>query len=363
MMRKPLSAAILAIVIVGFICGVIKIYDSKLTTQSKEHTSGMTADSSTVIEETSQDNMDNNGTYFAETVTASANTAQKQDDATENKKESPKTSSSTNSISTSQSSFTNKFGNSTTICAHPGCTNPIASSGDTNCCVLHSKKCAECGKYIDEDAAYCMDCLSKAVTDTTSSNSSNSSKSFSNAYGTATTLCAHPGCTNPIASSGDTNCCVLHSKKCAECGKYIDEDAAYCMDCLTKAVTGTTSSTSSSSSKSFSNAYGSATTLCAHRGCNNPIASSGDTNCCTIHSNRCLECGKYIDEDALYCMSCISKSLQPSNSQSYGSSSNSYGTSSGSYGSSSGTLDFSGYSDSMSDAEFDAWLDDLLGDN
>lgn len=283
MMRKPLSAAILAIVIVGFICGVIKIYDSKLTTQSKEHTSGMTADSSTVIEETSKDNMDNNGTYFAETVTASANTAQKQDDATENKKESPKTSSSTNSISTSQSSFTNKFGNSTTICAHPGCT-------------------------------------------------------------------------NPIASSGDTNCCVLHSKKCAECGKYIDEDAAYCMDCLTKAVTGTTSSTSSSSSKSFSNAYGSATTLCAHRGCNNPIASSGDTNCCTIHSNRCLECGKYIDEDALYCMSCISKSLQPSNSQSYGSSSNSYG-------SSSGTLDFSGYSDSMSDAEFDAWLDDLLGDN
>ena len=59
----------------------------------------------------------------------------------------------------------------------------------------------------------------------------------------------------------------------------------------------------------FTNAYGTPTTKCAHVGCNNYIASSGDTNCCTKHSHRCLSCGKYIDEDATYCMSCISKSL------------------------------------------------------
>lgn len=55
----------------------------------------------------------------------------------------------------------------------------------------------------------------------------------------------------------------------------------------------------------FTNVYGTPTTRCAHKGCHNYIASSGDTNCCEKHSNRCLECNKYIDEDALYCMSCI----------------------------------------------------------
>ena len=59
--------------------------------------------------------------------------------------------------------------------------------------------------------------------------------SFSNAYGSPTTKCAHPGCNNPVASSGDTNCCTVHSNRCADCGKYIDEDAMYCMDCLYKA--------------------------------------------------------------------------------------------------------------------------------
>lgn len=57
----------------------------------------------------------------------------------------------------------------------------------------------------------------------------------------------------------------------------------------------------------FTNQYGTATTKCAHSGCENYIASSGDTNCCTQHSNRCLECNKYIDEDALYCLDCIEK--------------------------------------------------------
>lgn len=63
----------------------------------------------------------------------------------------------------------------------------------------------------------------------------------------------------------------------------------------------------SSSSGSFTNKYGTPTTKCAHKGCNNYIASSGDTNCCTVHSRRCGECGKYIDEDALFCIDCLSK--------------------------------------------------------
>lgn len=58
----------------------------------------------------------------------------------------------------------------------------------------------------------------------------------------------------------------------------------------------------------FTNKYGTATTKCAKSGCNNYIASSGDTNCCTAHSNKCLNCGCYIDGDAMYCMSCLSGS-------------------------------------------------------
>ena len=71
-----------------------------------------------------------------------------------------------------------------------------------------------------------------------SSSSGGSRSSFTNQYGTPTTKCAHAGCNNYIASSGDTNCCTTHSRRCLECGKYIDEDATYCMDCIRKAVTG-----------------------------------------------------------------------------------------------------------------------------
>ncbi len=55
--------------------------------------------------------------------------------------------------------FTNKFGTPTTVCEHSGCSNYISSTGDTNCCTAHSKKCADCKKYIDEDAYMCIDCL------------------------------------------------------------------------------------------------------------------------------------------------------------------------------------------------------------
>ncbi|MBQ3761195.1 MAG: hypothetical protein II875_04180 [Clostridia bacterium] len=61
---------------------------------------------------------------------------------------------------------------------------------------------------------------------------------FTNKYGTPTTKCAHYGCTNYIASSGDTAYCTTHSQKCVSCRKYIDEDATYCMDCIYKALYG-----------------------------------------------------------------------------------------------------------------------------
>ena len=93
--------------------------------------------------------------------------------------------------------------------------------------------------------------------------SSNSSVKFTNKYGTPTTKCAHSGCNNYIASSGDTNCCTTHSNRCLNCNKYIDEDAMYCMDCLKAASTSSSSSSgssyygssSSSSSSSFHECY------------------------------------------------------------------------------------------------------------
>lgn len=62
---------------------------------------------------------------------------------------------------------------------------------------------------------------------------------------------------------------------------------------------------SSDSGSGFSNKYGTPTTKCYISGCNNYIASSGDTNCCTTHSNLCLNCSCYIDSDAMYCMDCL----------------------------------------------------------
>lgn len=69
----------------------------------------------------------------------------------------------------------------------------------------------------------------------------------------------------------------------------------------------------------FTNSYGTATTKCVHNGCNNTIASSGDTNCCIVHSNKCLNCGKYIDEDAFFCMDCLSGNNSANRSGQYSS--------------------------------------------
>lgn len=85
-----------------------------------------------------------------------------------------------------------------------------------------------------------------------SSSSSSSSSGFTNKFGTATTTCAVSGCNRSIASSGDTNCCSQHSKKCGNCGCYIDSDAMFCMSCISSSLDGSSSSSKKSSSSSGS---------------------------------------------------------------------------------------------------------------
>lgn len=106
-------------------------------------------------------------------------------------------------------------------------------------CELCETKINVSKKY---DYYICSDC-SDSISEKVNSSSNNSSydyspsySSFTNKYGTSTTKCAHSGCSNYIASSGDTNCCTTHSRKCLECYCYIDEDATWCMSCITNAL-------------------------------------------------------------------------------------------------------------------------------
>lgn len=94
-------------------------------------------------------------------------------------------------------SFTNSYGTSSTICAEKGCNRLIASSGDTNCCTIHSNNCKECGNYIDSDATYCMTCIEKATKQTVAPSKSNSSYSTKR-----TPACGHESC----ATGGPFNC-------------------------------------------------------------------------------------------------------------------------------------------------------------
>lgn len=96
---------------------------------------------------------------------------------------------------------------------------------------------------------------------------------FTNEYGTPTTKCAHSGCNNYIASSGDTNCCTTHSNECLSCGKYIDEDAMYCIRCLTSAANKNTTSSSSGEKCHFKQD--------GQEVCNNPCVSG--ENYCSYH--------------------------------------------------------------------------------
>ncbi len=163
--------------------------------------------------------------------------------------------------------------------------------------------------------------------------------SFSNKFGTPTTVCAVQGCSSYIAANGDTNCCFVHSDMCSVCNCLIDGGTTICYACKEKgdtvpedtteaAETPSQEITSSRENESeadrepsssvssegtpsgtFTNKYGTPTTKCAKVGCNNYIASSGDSNCCTSHSNKCLQCNCYIDGDAMYCMSCLTGGL------------------------------------------------------
>ena len=98
------------------------------------------------------------------------------------------------------------------------------------------------------------------------------------------------------------------------------------------------------------------------------MASTGDTNCCTAHSNKCADCGKYIDEDATWCMSCLEKSLNGYDSGSSDYSSESSSNSSDSSSHSSGSKSY--YADDadtnsdgyLSGSEYEAQLDKLLSD-
>ena len=72
-----------------------------------------------------------------------------------------------------------------------------------------------------------------------------------------------------------------------------------------------------SGSSSFDNKYGTGTTKCLKSGCNNYIASSGDSAYCTAHSNKCLECYCYIDGDAMYCMDCLTDAANDVKNDSY----------------------------------------------
>lgn len=61
--------------------------------------------------------------------------------------------------------------------------------------------------------------------------------------------------------------------------------------------------------ENYDNAFGSFGDNCAVSGCNNNVVTSGDSNCCSVHSSTCHNCGCYVDRDAVYCMRCIRNAL------------------------------------------------------
>lgn len=52
---------------------------------------------------------------------------------------------------------------------------------------------------------------------------------------------------------------------------------------------------------------------CLHEGCTNMAAITGDSFYCETHSNKCMGCGNYIDEDAMFCLNCIVEALKEQN--------------------------------------------------
>lgn len=73
----------------------------------------------------------------------------------------------------------------------------------------------------------------------------------------------------------------------------------------------TTAKPKESTAVRFTNKHDGVTenSYCSYPGCPQKVAPSGDTCYCKFHSEKCLECGCYIDADAIYCMDCILKAL------------------------------------------------------
>ncbi len=173
--------------------------------------------------------------------------------------------------------------------------------------------CPKCGKWINDSAKFCEECgnpiyYSRSNPDITSSQTQQK-KNVNNRKKTPLLIfivCFVVMCLivtqgknpNQSKNSSSSSSNSSHSSSSSSSSKSYN-------------------SYSSSKSSSFTNKFGTSTTKCAHSGCNNYIAPSGNTNCCTTHSNRCLDCNCYIDEDAMYCIDCLVKAYEQATGQKY----------------------------------------------
>ena len=91
-----------------------------------------------------------------------------------------------------------------------------------------------------------------------------------------------------------------------EDGSWLIAEDAYlnALEGKTETYVKKTTSTTSSGNKTTSGGK-----TCAKSGCTNKAVTTGDSVYCATHSNRCGQCGCYIDGDAMYCLSCIAKAL------------------------------------------------------
>lgn len=143
-------------------------------------------------------------------------------------------------------------------------------------------KCIRCGIEIDSGATFCVDCLATPIDELNSPAKKKDDQKKTSQHTCEVSGCYRSGEYNIIGISGKTEYyCKEHMKEMEEMANMI----------------------------MFTNKYGTPTTVCAHKGCTNYIASSGNTNCCERHSRNCLSCGKYIDEDAMYCVGCLAEAL------------------------------------------------------
>ena len=124
----------------------------------------------------------------------------------------------------------------------------------------------------------------------------------------AVMTCSQDGCSEAAAHS-EIGFCLNHIGVCQLCKEYIIPGKEYCNQCTYDMGLPVDDPDFVPEGSEFSNLYGTPATICAHDGCSKKIASSGDTNCCTTHSNRCGNCNCYIDEDAMYCMKCIENAI------------------------------------------------------